>query len=372
MFYKIFPIFMQKQFGLLILNTGTPDSHSTKDVSRFLYEFLTDPRIITLASPWREIIVRCLIVPFRGYRSARKYRAIWEEEGSPLLVNAKALAHSLEASLAIPAEVGMRYGNPSIRSGIKALLDRGVNHIVALPLFPHYAMSSYETAVECFKQNAKDLGVECSVIPPYYNHPAYLSAMSDQIHAHLPKDAHLLISYHGIPLAHVDMYRGIKEKDYEYQCKEQHRLLLEHTSLPASQVEVSFQSRLGHTRWLSPYTAERLKQLPAEGIKKVAVICPSFVQDCLETLEEIEVEGRELFLNSGGEEFCFIPCLNRRTDYLHEIICPYITTHHENRNTHLRRRLSGYQCNHKRSRAYSDTPLQYGGRRNPERLFGAS
>ncbi|MDO4789664.1 MAG: ferrochelatase [Porphyromonas sp.] len=315
---------MQKQSGLLIINTGTPDSYSTKDVGKFLYEFLTDPRVITLASPWRELVVRTIIVPFRSPRSAHKYRAIWTAEGSPLLVNAKALAQSLEKQMSIPVEVGMRYGNPSVRAGIEALLSRGADHIVALPLFPHYAMSSYETAVECFKREARSLGVSHAVVAPYYNHPAYLSVMNEHILSHLKPDEKLLISFHGIPLAHVDKYRGDEERDYLFQCEEQHRLFLEQTGIPASQVEVTYQSRLGHTRWLSPYTAERLRRLPAEGVKKVSVVCPSFVQDCLETIEEMEVEGKEIFLSSGGESFRLIPCLNRRTDYLQEIIHPYI------------------------------------------------
>lgn len=314
------------------MNLGSPDSTEVKDVRRYLNEFLMDERVIDIPYLGRLLLVKGIIVPFRAPKSAAAYRSIWTKEGSPLMVISKQLQQAVQQQVEEPVVLAMRYGQPAPWTAFDELLQKvpGLEEVVLLPLYPHYAMSSYETAVEYAKEvhAKKKYSFRLTIIPPYYNEPAYLHALAESIRPYLqqPYD-HILFSYHGVPERHI--YKGditgghcLKVNDccnvdspahgqcYRHQCFVTTRKTAEMLSLPAGKYSQSFQSRLGRDPWLQPYTAERLAQLPGEGVKKLLVACPAFVSDCLETLEEIAEEGREIFLHAGGESFTMIPCLN--------------------------------------------------------------
>jgi ferrochelatase len=314
------------------MNLGSPDSTKVSDVKKYLDEFLMDERVID--KPWlfRALLVKGIIVPFRAPKSAEAYRSIWTEEGSPLLVISRQLRDALQKEIEEPVTIAMRYGNPSPQSAFDELVKNNpdLEEVIAVPLYPHYAMSSYETAVEYAKeQHTKGgYGFRLHFIQPYYNHDAYIAALADSIAPHLEGDwDHILFSYHGVPERHIlkgdvtgrhclkvenccAVPSAAHEFCYRHQCFATTQLVVEKLNLPAGKWSQSFQSRLGRDPWLQPYTAARLEALPKEGIKKLVVVCPAFVSDCLETLEEIAVEGKEIFLHAGGTHFEMIPCLN--------------------------------------------------------------
>jgi ferrochelatase len=314
------------------MNLGSPDSTKVSDVKKYLDEFLMDERVID--KPWlfRALLVKGIIVPFRAPKSAEAYRSIWTEEGSPLLVISRQLRDALQKEIEEPVTIAMRYGNPSPRAAFDELVKNNpdLEEVIAIPLYPHYAMSSYETAVEYAKeQHAKGgYGFRLHFIQPYYNHDAYIAALADSIAPHLEEDwDHILFSYHGVPERHIlkgdvtgrhclkvenccAVPSAAHEFCYRHQCFATTQLVVEKLNLPFGKWSQSFQSRLGRDPWLQPYTAARLEALPKEGIKKLVVVCPAFVSDCLETLEEIAVEGKEIFLHAGGSHFEMIPCLN--------------------------------------------------------------
>lgn len=314
------------------MNLGSPDSTRVKDVRRYLNEFLMDERVIDYPWLFRSLLVKGIIVPFRAPKSAAAYKTIWTKQGSPLVVLTKQLQKNLQQIIEEPVEVAMRYGNPTAKFAYENLLktNPGIEEVMLVPLYPHYAMSSYETAVEWMKQVHKKnkYSFKLTTIKPYYNNEDYLQALTETIRPFLQKDFdHLLFSYHGVPERHI--YKGditgqhclkspncceidspAHKQCYRHQCRTTTRLVAERLSLPAEKFSISFQSRLGRSEWLRPYTAMRLGELPKEGVKKVAVACPAFVSDCLETLEEIAEQGKEIFLHAGGESFTMIPCLN--------------------------------------------------------------
>jgi ferrochelatase len=314
------------------MNLGSPDSTKVSDVKKYLDEFLMDERVID--KPWlfRALLVKGIIVPFRAPKSAEAYRSIWTEEGSPLLVISRQLRDALQKEIEEPVTIAMRYGNPSPQSAFDELVKNNpdLEEVIAVPLYPHYAMSSYETAVEYAKeQHTKGgYGFRLHFIQPYYNHDAYIAALADSIAPHLEGDwDHILFSYHGVPERHIlkgdvtgrhclkvenccAVPSAAHEFCYRHQCFATTQLVVEKLNLPEGKWSQSFQSRLGRDPWLQPYTAARLEALPKEGIKKLVVVCPAFVSDCLETLEEIAVEGKEIFLHAGGTHFEMIPCLN--------------------------------------------------------------
>lgn len=318
--------------AVVLMNLGSPDSTAVKDVKRYLDEFLMDERVID--KPWffRNLLVRGIIIPFRAPKSAKAYESIWREEGSPLIVLSEQLRNALQTAVAEPVAIAMRYGNPSPKAAYDALLNEhpDLEEILLVPMYPQYAMSSYETAVAyAQEQHAKGkYRFKLTTIKPYYNDEDYLTALSESIQPYLqqPYDK-LLFSYHGVPERHI--YKGDVTKThclqvpdccetlspahkycYRHQCLATTKLMVERLHIPAEKWEWSFQSRLGRDPWLQPYTAARLAQLPQEGVKNLLVVCPAFVSDCLETLEEIAVEGKETFLHNGGERFDMIPCLN--------------------------------------------------------------
>ncbi len=317
---------------VLLMNLGSPDSTSVKDVRKYLNEFLMDSRVIDIPTIPRALLVKGIIVPFRAPSSAKAYRSIWTENGSPLIHLSYQLQNALQAKTEFPVELCMRYGNPSPKKAFDDIAQKypGVEEVILFPLYPHYAMSSYETAAEYGKEihTKGNYKFDLSVVDIFYNNENYLDALAKSIAPHLEADYDLLLfSYHGIPERHVRKtdFTGkhcLKVADccnvaceahttcYSHQVKATSVLVAEKLGLPTNKYATSFQSRLGRDEWLKPYTAARLKELPAEGIKKIVVVCPAFVSDCLETIEEMGEEGREFFMEAGGESFTLIPCLN--------------------------------------------------------------
>lgn len=305
---------MSKSIAYILVNTGSPKSYAEADVRAYLAEFLTDPRVINMPTWVRIPLFKWIVAPKRAPHSARKYEMIWEGEASPLIRRTEELASKLERESGVPVFVLMRYSEEAIAETLRELSDESVERAYVIPLFPHYAMSSYETAVahvECWHRRCGH-SFELLVARPYYDQSYYIEALAEQVLRRVKPGHHLLISYHGIPISQTKAYRGNPNKDYEYQCRETTRLLISHPKIEALRLsyEVAYQSRFGNSKWLSPTTEQRLLELPREGHKEVAVICPSFVCDCLETTWEIGIEGREIFLSAGGEELHLVPCPN--------------------------------------------------------------
>ncbi|MEO5782842.1 MAG: ferrochelatase [Ginsengibacter sp.] len=317
--------------GVLLMNLGSPDSTEVKDVKKYLDEFLMDERVIDYPYLFRLLLVKGIITPSRSSKSAEAYKTIWTKEGSPLIVNTKHLQKALQNQIEEPVEIAMRYGNPSPEAAFESLLKRepAIKEVIALPLYPHYAMSSYETAVESVKEihKKKSYPFNLTFIKPFYNEPNYIDSLAENIKPYLEKDYdHILFSYHGVPGRHIkksdvtgchclkvdnccEVDSPAHEFCYRHQVFTTTKLVTEILSIPKSKFSISFQSRLGKG-WLTPFTDFRLKELPGEGVKKLLIICPAFVSDCLETLEEIAVREKETFLNAGGESYEMIPCLN--------------------------------------------------------------
>ena len=314
------------------MNLGSPDSTRVTDVKRYLDEFLMDERVID--KPWllRAMLVKGIIVPFRAPKSAKAYSSIWTAEGSPLIVISRQLQEALDREIEEPVVIAMRYGNPSPAAAFDALMRQhpDLDEVILVPMYPHYAMSSYETAVVYAAEQHKKGGYpfRLTTIKPYYDHPAYLHALAESIRPYLQEEYdQVLFSYHGVPERHIhkgditgchclrvdnccDTPSPAHAWCYRHHCWRTTQLVCERLGIPEHKMGFSFQSRLGRDPWLQPYTALRLEELPKEGVKKVVVICPAFVSDCLETLEEIGEEGRETFLHAGGESFSLVPCLN--------------------------------------------------------------
>jgi len=315
--------------GILLVNLGSPDSTSVPDVRRYLREFLMDERVLDMPTVVRAAIVYGFVLPFRPKHSAEAYKQIWTEEGSPLVAIGKSVAKMLQQRTGVPVELAMRYGKPSVSAGITNLVSRGVDDIVCIPLFPHYAMSSYETAVERVKAVAQDLAPDARlrIVRPYFDRPEYITALVESAVPALAGDYdHLLFSFHGVPERHIrksdptgshclsagccDTLSNSHATCYRYQCYVTAREFARLAGLPKSKYSVAFQSRLGRDKWLSPATDQELTRLAGAGVKRLVVICPAFVADCLETKEEIGIRGRETFLAAGGTEFTLVPCLN--------------------------------------------------------------
>jgi ferrochelatase len=314
------------------MNLGSPDSTEVKDVKRYLNEFLMDERVID--KPWllRALLVKGIIVPFRAPKSAEAYKSIWTDQGSPLIVISKQQESALRKEIEEPVVISMRYGNPSPKQAYDVLVQKNpdLEEVLVIPLYPHYAMSSYETAVDYAKEQYRKGGYSFRLgfIKPFYDDEDYINALSESMRPFLERDYdQVLFSYHGIPERHIIKCDPTKQHClkvanccevpseahafcYRHQCWTTTNLVADKLGIPKEKRGFSFQSRLGRDPWLQPYTAVRLEQLPKEGVKKLLIVCPAFVSDCLETLEEIGVEGKETFLHAGGESFEMIPCLN--------------------------------------------------------------
>jgi ferrochelatase len=299
--------------GVLVVNLGTPDAPTTPAVRRFLAEFLSDPRVVDLPRiPW-QFLLRTVVLPFRPARSAEAYRQIWTPAGSPLLTGTEALSRALAQRLAmlngtpVPVAMGMTYGNPSIDRALAQLRSAGATRIVVLPLYPQY--SSTTTAAGVDRVDAAlsrwPLPPPREVIEDYHAEPCYVAALAASVRsARLPFD-HLLLSFHGIPQRYAD--RG---DPYGDRCRATARLLATELGLPQERWSIAFQSRVGGARWLGPYIEDRLRELARSGVGRLAVACPGFAVDCLETLEEIAIRGAATFLEAGGIDFEYVPALN--------------------------------------------------------------
>lgn len=323
--------------GVLLVNLGSPDSTDPKDVKKYLDEFLMDPRVIDVPFWARSLIVRGLILNSRPKQSAEAYKRIWWEEGSPLIVLSERLRTRVDSLTAIPVELAMRYGKPSIYHGLKTLYDKGIREVLLFPLYPQFAMATTETILVLAEKIRREHfpGMEFTSIPPFYSHPDYIRTLSQSISDQLQgkEFEHLLFSYHGVPERHIrksDITRSHCKIDgsccqtaseahqfcYRHQCFETTRLVAEYLELKENTYSVSFQSRLGFDPWLQPYTDRTIERFGKQGMNKLAVVTPAFVSDCLETLEEIAMEGQEIFHEVGGEDFHVVPCLNDREDWV--------------------------------------------------------
>ncbi|HWL53261.1 MAG TPA: ferrochelatase [Chthoniobacteraceae bacterium] len=319
-----------KRKAVLLVNLGSPDSPAVPDVRRYLREFLMDGRVIDAPWPIRFGIVHFTILPKRPHASSHAYQSIWTEEGSPLIVISQRLRAALQARVEIPVELAMRYRNPSIAAAVRKLAGLGTEELLLIPLFPHYAMSSYETAVEAARaelaRNAPSIRLR--VAPPYYDAPDYLHALSESAAPFLeePFD-HLLFSFHGLPERHLrkadptgshclktanccEAPSPAHATCYRAQCLATVRAFLARQPVPKAKVSVAFQSRLGKEPWMLPYTDREIARRARAGVKRLVILSPAFVADCLETLEELGIQGRNAFLEAGGERFTLVPCLN--------------------------------------------------------------
>ena len=323
------------------MNLGSPDSTNVKDVRKYLNEFLMDGRVIDIPYLARTLLVKGIIVPFRAPKSAEAYRTIWWKEGSPLVELTRQLQKEVQQQIDTPVTIAMRYGNPSPKAAYEELLQKvdGLEEVILFPLYPHYAMSSYETAVEQMVEVHKKekYNFKLTTIKAFYKEPDYINAMCENIRPYLEQDYdHLLFSYHGVPARHLrksditnchcmkvenccEQASVAHETCYRHQCFTTTRLITEQLQIPAGKHSISFQSRLGKG-WLEPFTDIRLEQMPKEGIKKLLIICPAFVSDCLETLEEIAIRGKEIFDEAGGESYTMIPCLNTHPLWIKAIV----------------------------------------------------
>ena len=313
-----------------MINLGSPDSPAVPDVKRYLREFLMDGSVIDKPWPIRYALVNWLIVPRRAQSSAHAYKTIWTKEGSPLVVTSRNVCEKLRTRVNVPIELAMRYQNPGIEDAVNNLVYQDVTEMLVIPLFPHWAMSSFETAAERAREIAADQSpqMKVTVAKPFYNRREYIHALVESAKPYLGAEIdHLLFSFHGLPERHLhkadplgrhpidqavccDANNPAHKTCYRAHCYETAKAFARETRLDDGKYSVSFQSRLGREVWMRPYTDVELARLAKSGVKRLAVICPAFVADCLETLEEIGMRGREIFLQNGGEEFTMVPCLN--------------------------------------------------------------
>ena len=319
-----------------MINLGSPDSTSIKDVKKYLDEFLMDERVIGKSYWFRWFLVKVIILNTRPRKSAKAYKKIWWKEGSPLIVLSKRLFDKVTKLVNFPVALAMRYGSISIFKGLKELDDKGVKNITVLPLYPHYAMSSYETVVEKVKDEVKTNfpHLKIKTVEPFYNDKKYIDLLCKKIKSTISKIEydHILFSYHGIPISHLKISdptnsHCYKVKDccnnhsdahkfcYKHQVLETTELVIKKLKIDKNKYSNAFQSRLPNEAWLKPYTDDELVRLAKEGKKKLVIVTPAFVTDCLETLEEIAMEGKEEFLEAGGESYHYVPCLNDDDDW---------------------------------------------------------
>jgi ferrochelatase len=335
---------MARRTGLLLVNLGTPDAADTRSVRRYLREFLSDPRVIDIAWLWRKLLVEVLILPFRPAQSAEAYRKIWTERGSPLLFHSRDLAGKVAAAAGpdVVVELAMRYQRPSIGSALERLRRAGVDEITVFPLFPQYASSSTGSALErVFLEAGRLWNVpSIRVVPPFYGHAAFIDAFAAVARPHLDafRPDHVLFSFHGLPERQIvksDESGGahcLRSADccerptdanrmcYRHQCFVTMGALAARLGLEAGRFEIGFQSRLGRSPWIRPYTDLLVRDLAAKGVKRLAVLCPAFVADCLETLEEIGMRAREDFRAHGGEDLLLVPSLNSHDAWVRGVV----------------------------------------------------
>lgn len=317
--------------AVLLANLGSPDAPETRPVRRYLNQFLMDPYVIQLPWPLRRLIVSLFVLPSRPKASAEAYQSVWLPEGSPLIVLSERLKTALQDKIKLPLEIAMRYGNPSIEQQLlKLCADNSINEILFMPLYPHYADSTVTTSVEEARRVIRkhQLDVQLRVVQPFYDNPDYIETLVKSAQPYLDQEYdHIVFSYHGLPESHITKLdksgtHCLKQENccqtphpahktcYRYQVMRTTQCFALQAGLASNRYSVAFQSRLGRAKWLGPNTEDRLTELAQQGAKKVLVICPAFVTDCLETLEEIAIRGEEVFQQAGGESLTLIPCLN--------------------------------------------------------------
>ncbi|HHX0534150.1 TPA: ferrochelatase [Haemophilus influenzae] len=300
------------KIGVLLANLGTPDSPTPKSISRYLWQFLTDPRVVDLPRCKWYPLLKAIILPLRSKRIAKNYQAIWTEQGSPLLAISRQQKDALQAyldtqNINAQVEIAMTYGNPSIQSTVKNLLKNQVERIIVLPLYPQYSSSTTGAVFDAFANALKEERglVPFDFIHSYHIDENYINALANSIKVRLKSDEFLLFSYHGIPLRYEKMGDYYRE-----HCKQTTIAVVNKLGLTENQWGMTFQSRFGREKWLQPYTDKFLESAATQNIQKIAVICPGFSVDCLETIEEIDKENRENFLTNGGQSYQYIPALN--------------------------------------------------------------
>lgn len=318
------------------MNIGTPDEPTVNSVKSYLKEFLLDPDVIDLPMPLRHLLVRGIILRTRPQKIAPKYKMIWMDEGSPLRVYTQKMANSLELNLkGIRCEVGMRYGNPSIRTGLEKLRDEGVDELLLAPLFPHFAQATTLSALKHAYKQLKIMKWEPKIteLTHFPTSPSYIEPLVNSIRPHLKEDFHLLFSYHGLPISHVkrtDSSRKHCQKvndccmldvNENSSCYARHCMLttlsvVDKLGLNMSQWSLSYQSRLGPAKWLEPSTIKKVKDLAKKGYKNLVIVSPAFLVDGLETLEELDVEARKHFNDNGGKELTIVSCLNDNKEWI--------------------------------------------------------
>jgi protoporphyrin/coproporphyrin ferrochelatase len=320
------------RIGVLLTNIGTPDEPTPEALARYLREFLMDEYVLDMPFIKRWLLVNRIIVPRRKHYSAQHYQKIQMAEGSPLLVYTQRFAAGLanELSEDYVVEIGMRYGNPSIQAGLANLKEAGVDRTVAVPLYPQYTQSSFQTAVVETKKQAKKLGLtdKLNFVDPFYVDHGFIEAWAQVVREHFETHSadHLLFSYHGVPVRHIKQLDpagychnnaaccaqigSANQNCYRAQCHATSRAVASNLALKPDEFTTCFQSQFGKDEWIGPSFEDLLVELPKRGIKRIAVACPSFVADCLETLEEIGIRGREEFKQAGGEQLTLVPCVN--------------------------------------------------------------
>jgi ferrochelatase len=322
--------------GVLLVNLGSPDSPTAKDVKPYLDQFLMDKYVIDVPYLLRALLVRGIILRKRPEESAHAYSKIWWEEGSPLIVLSERLQKKVQQKTGLHVALAMRYGKPSLEQGLQELADKGVNEVLLFPLYPQYAMASTLTILVLAEEIRKKKfpNMVFTDVPAFYDKPDYIKVLADSIKTSLEgfEYDHLLFSYHGIPERHIRKTDVTKSHCkinstccvtpsaahkfcYRHQCYETTRLVVEQLGIPEDKYSLTFQSRLAGDKWLEPYTDVEINKMPARGIKNLAVVTPAFVSDCLETLEEIAMRANEDFKENGGEKFHAIPCLNDNDDW---------------------------------------------------------
>lgn len=306
---------MKNNIGVLLTNIGTPDSPTPSAVRRYLKQFLSDRRVVEIPRLIWLPILYGLILPFRAKNSAKLYQKIWTENGSPLLAHSENLRKALAEKLNIPVALGMHYSNPSISDAMEELKKHCVSKIIVLPLYPQYSATTTASTVDAVSGVLKKWRVipEIQMITDYADHPLYIKALAESIRTAYSqhKSQQLIFSFHGIPKKYV-----LSGDTYQSRCETTVALLAKELQLDEKDFLLTYQSRLGRTEWLQPYTDKIFETLPEKNITDISVICPGFAVDCLETLEEIAIRGKEQFSSHGGKAFHYIPALNESKNHL--------------------------------------------------------